>query len=123
MSKKPHPHEFEIGFFESVLRRNPRDTGVIEILGGLYTKDGRIDDGLKMDRRLVRLLPENATAHYNLACSLALKKRKAEALRSLARAIELGYKDSDWMMQDPDLEPLKKLPAFKRLVAKLKPES
>ena len=64
MSKKPHPHEFEIGFFESVLRRNPRDTGVIEILGGLYTKDGRIDDGLKMDRRLVRLLPDNATAHY-----------------------------------------------------------
>jgi len=123
MSKKPHPHEFEIGFFESVLRRNPRDTGVIEILGGLYTKDGRIDDGLKMDRRLVRLLPDNATAHYNLACSLALKKRKADALRCLTRAIELGYKDSDWMMQDPDLEPLKKLATFKQLVAKLKPAS
>jgi tetratricopeptide (TPR) repeat protein len=121
MAKKPPPHEFEIGFFESVLRRNPRDTGVIEILGGLYTKDGRIDDGLKMDRRLVRLMPDNATAHYNLACSLALKKRKAEALRSLERAIELGYRDSDWMTQDPDLEPLKKLAAFKQLVAKLKP--
>jgi tetratricopeptide (TPR) repeat protein len=120
MAKKPHPHEFEIGFFESVLRRNPRDTGVIEILGGLYTKDGRIADGLKMDRRLVRLLPDNATAHYNLACSLALKKRKAEALRSLQRAVELGYKDVDWMMQDPDLEPLKKLSAFKQLVAQIK---
>lgn len=123
MSKKPNPHEFEIGFFESVLRRNPRDTGVIEILGGLYTKDGRIDDGLKMDRRLVRLLPDNATAHYNLACSLALKKRKAEALRSLQRAVELGYKDSDWMLQDPDLEGLKHHSEFKKLVAQLKPAS
>ena len=123
MAKKPNPHEFESVFFESVLRRNPRDTGVIEILGGLYTKDGRINDGLKMDRRLVRLLPDNATAHYNLACSLALKKRKAEALRCLQNAVELGYKDSDWMLQDPDLEPLKKLEAFKQLVAKLKPVS
>lgn len=116
---KPNRHEFEIGFFESVLRRNPRDTDVIELLGGLYTKDGRIDDGLKMDRRLVRLLPGNSTAHYNLACSLALKKRKGEALRSLERAVELGYKDIDWLLQDPDLDPLKTHPAFKDLVSKI----
>jgi tetratricopeptide (TPR) repeat protein len=125
MAKKPspNPHEFEISFFESVLRRNPRDTGVIERLGGLYTKDGRIDEGLRMDRRLVRLMPDNATAHYNLACSLALKKRKADALRSLERAVELGYKDHDWMTQDPDLDGLKGHPAFKALVARLIPQS
>ena len=120
---RPVRHEFEIQFFESVLRRSPRDTDIIEILGGLYTKNGRIDDGLKMDRKLVRLLPESATAHYNLACSLALKKRKAEALRLLVRAVELGYKDVDWMMQDPDLEVMKKSPAFLTLVEKLQQAS
>ena len=114
--------KFEIEFFESILRRNPRDTDVIEVLGGLYTKEGRIDDGLKMDRRLVRLLPGNSTAHYNLACSLALKKRKAEALRSLERAIELGYRDIDWLMQDPDLDALKNHPAFKALLNGIKNE-
>lgn len=113
-------NKFEIEFFESILRRNPRDTDVIEVLGGLYTKEGRIDDGLKMDRRLVRLLPANSTAHYNLACSLALKKRKAEALRSLQRAIELGYRDVDWLMQDPDLDALKNHPAFKTLMSGIK---
>ena len=123
MAHKTTRHFFEIQFFEGVLRRNPRDTDVIEILGGLYTKEGRIDDGLKMDRRLVRLLPDNATAHYNLACSLALKKRKAEAMRSLERAVELGYSDVDWLLQDPDLEDLKQYPAFKALVSKLNPES
>jgi len=123
MSHKPHRHAFEIQFFEGILRRNPRDTDVVEILGGLYTKEGRIDDGLKMDRRLVRLLPDNATAHYNLACSLALKKRKSEALSSLERAVELGYKDVDWLMQDPDLEGLKTHPAFQKLVSRLHPES
>jgi tetratricopeptide (TPR) repeat protein len=123
MVHKPNRHLFEIEFYESILRRNPRDTDVIELLGGLYTKDGRIDEGLKMDRRLVRLLPQNATAHYNLACSLALKKRKADAMRSLRRAVELGYRDVDWLLQDPDLEALKQYPAFKELVSTIDPES
>jgi predicted Zn-dependent protease len=118
---RAHDHEFEIGFFESVLKRDPRYTDVIEILGGLYTKHGRVSDGLRMDRRLVRLLPSNATAHYNLACSLALVKRKAEAMRALKHAVELGYRDFDWMQQDPDLEGLKKHPAFLSLLAQLKP--
>ena len=54
---------FEIAFFESVLRRDPASTDVVELLGGLYTRVGRIADGLKMDRRLVKLQPANATAH------------------------------------------------------------
>lgn len=116
---RPSDHEFEIGFFESVLRRNPTYTDVVELLGGLYTKHGRIADGLKMDRKLVRLMPDNATAHYNLACSLALVKRKAEALRALEKAIALGYSDREWMQQDPDLDSLKKSSAFRALLAKL----
>jgi tetratricopeptide (TPR) repeat protein len=119
-SQRKSDPEFEIRFFESVHRRDPRYTDVVEILGGLYTKTGRIADGLRMDRKLVRLEPANATAHYNLACSLALTKRKAAALRELEQAIALGYNDADWMQQDPDLEELKKSPAFKKLLGQLK---
>ena len=122
MAKKTDP-SFEIRFFESIHRRDPSYTEVIEILGGLYTKTGRIADGLKMDRKLVRLLPKNATAHYNLACSLALSKRKADALRTLAHAVKLGYTDFDWMAQDPDLEGLKAHPEFRQLIDQLKPHS
>ena len=114
---------FEIGFFESVLKRDPSFAEVIEILGGLYTKQGRIADGLKMDRKLVKLQPANATAHYNLACSLALSKRKGDALSSLNIAVKLGYQDFDWMAQDPDLESLKKDPKFEALLNALKPQS
>jgi tetratricopeptide (TPR) repeat protein len=114
---------FEIGFFEAVLRHDGQCVEVIEILGGLYTKQGRIADGLKMDRRLVRLQPANATAHYNLACSLALSKRHLDALRSLRQAIGLGYRDFEWMSHDPDLQGLKRNPAFGALVEQLKPQS
>ena len=121
--ERSHDHEFEIRFFESVLGRDPGYTEVVEILGSLYTKHGRIADGLKMDRRLVKLQPANATAHYNLACSLALSRRNSDALRSLRNAIDLGYRDFDWMQQDPDLEALKAHPEFLSLLDQLKPQS
>ncbi len=100
-------NDFQIKFYEGVLRRNPADREVIELLGGLYTKEGRVDEGLRMDRRLVRLAPENPIAHYNLACSLALKRRKADAVRALRRALETGYRDLDWLREDPDLASLR----------------
>lgn len=124
MSKsKAADRAFEIQFFESVLRRDPGYAQVIELLGGLYTKQGRIADGLKMDRKLVRLQPANATARYNLACSLALAKRKGDALAELQRAVALGYRDLEWMMQDPDLAGLKEHPEFLALLAQLQPQS
>lgn len=122
MPKKEDP-AFDISFYESVLRREPRYVDVIELLGGLYTKTGRIADGLRMDRKLVKLQPGNATAHYNLACSLALSKRKADALRSLHQAVALGYNDYDWMAHDPDLDGLKNAPEFQALLQKLQPKS
>jgi len=124
MSKPPkHDPQFEIEFFEAVHQRCPAYTEVVGLLGGLYTKAGRITDGLKMDRKLVRLEPENPTAHYNLACSLALCKKRPDALRSLRKAISLGYDDLNWMQQDPDLEILKGNPEFKKLLRQLKPQS
>lgn len=112
--------EFEIEFYEKVLKRSPKYIEVIEILGGLYTKKGRVDDGLRMDRKLVRLMPNNPTAHYNLACSLALKRRKADAIRALAKAIECGYKDYEWMRDDPDLSGLQEHPVFKDLLKSIR---
>ena len=124
MSRAPKSDpQFEIAFYESILNRDPNYSDVVELLGGLYTTQGRISDGLKMDRKLVKLQPANATAHYNLACSLALLKRQTDALRSLRQAIDLGYRDFDWMQQDPDLEGLKHRADFLVLLEQLKPQS
>lgn len=105
MSKRQN-YDFELGFFEQVQKRMPSDVRVVSILAHLYTKIGRVDDGLKMDRKLVRLEPENPTTRYNLACSLALKGRKADAVKILRTAIALGYSDFQWMQHDPDLAEL-----------------
>lgn len=115
MSKREN-FEFELGFFEQVQKRMPSDVRVISILAHLYTKTGRIDDGLKMDRKLVRLQPHDPTTHYNLACSLALKGRKAESVKTLRTAIALGYIDFQWMQHDPDLVVLQDYAPYKSLL-------
>lgn len=121
MSRPPKSDPaFEITFFESVHRRCPRYADVIELLGGLYTKTGRIADGLRMDRKLVKLQPTNSTAHYNLACSFALSNRPLDALDALRVALKLGYTDYEWMRQDPDLVSLKVDPEFQRILASVK---
>jgi hypothetical protein len=119
----PRDTAFDVVFFETVLRHDAQCVEAVEILGGLYTKLGRIADGLRMDRKLVRLQPANPTAHYNLACSLALSKRNGDALRSLRQAVGLGYRDFEWMSHDPDLQGLKRIPEFGAIVDQLKPQS
>jgi len=108
--------DFELSFFESLHQRMPKDIRVASILAHIYTKAGRIDSGLRMDRKLVRLDPKDPTAHYNLACSLCLKGRKADAIRVLRDAIALGYEDFNWMRHDPDLNGLTEYPGFRELL-------
>jgi len=112
-------YDFELGFFESLHKRMPKDAKVVSILAHLYTQTGRIDEGLKMDRKLVRLDPEDATARYNLACSLALKARFNDAVNVLREAIALGYTDFDWMRNDPDLADLQDYAGFEKLLREL----
>lgn len=115
-------HTFEIDFYERVLKRDPDSADALEAIAGLYTETGRIADGLAADRRLVALRPDNALAHYNLACSLALTQQPAAALTTLERAITLGYTDADWMQRDPDLKTLHSTPAFQKLLQKINNE-
>mgnify|MGYP001216337308 FL=1 len=109
-------YDFELGFYEGLHKRMPKDTKVVAILAHLYTESGSIDHGLKMDRKLARLLPKDPTVQYNLACSLALKGRLADAVTALRSAVSLGYNDVQWMRNDPDLSDLLEYPAFVQLV-------
>ncbi|MGC6424168.1 MAG: TPR end-of-group domain-containing protein [Lentimonas sp.] len=112
--------DFELSFFEDLHKRLPKDLRVVSILAHIYTQTGRIDAGLKLDRKLVRLNPEDPNVHYNLACSLCLKHRYADAVRALRDAVRIGYNDFHWMQHDPDLAALQKHPHYRELLQDLK---
>jgi tetratricopeptide (TPR) repeat protein len=109
----------EMDFLEKVLARLPRDVDVLEVLGDLYTRVGRYEDGLAVDKTLVGLEPDDMTIWYNLACSLALCNKRDSALKALAKAIELGYSDHEWMSRDRDLDSIREDREFKSLLKKI----
>ena len=108
--------DFMARFLETALERRPGWTEALAELGHVYTQQGRLAEGLRVDEELVALFPENPTVHYNLACSLALLDEKERALDALERAVEFGYRDASFMSADKDLAKLTGLVRFERLV-------
>jgi hypothetical protein len=112
----PTQLDFELDFFGGVLSRCPDYVDVLRIMGNLLTLKGRFADGLQIDKRLVQLRPNDALAHYNLACSYALLKRADLSLKTLRRAVELGYRDFRYMREDRDLDSIRHDPRFRQLL-------
>ena len=108
--------DFEIGFFEQILRRQPNYLNVLRVVGELLSRKGLYDRTLEIDRRLVSLRPRDGIARYNLACSLARQGELLMAVRELGTALELGYDDFAHLEVDPDLDLLRELPEFLALI-------
>lgn len=108
--------DFELEFFGAILDRRPDYIDVLRIMGNNLTLKGRYAQGLQIDKRLVTLRPNDPLAHYNLACSCALLKRHEQALKTLRRAVELGYRDFRYMREDADLESIRHDPRFRQLL-------
>ena len=102
-----------------LLARNGNSVDVLRVLGELLSQKGLVSRALQLDERLVACLPSDFLARYNLACSLALAGRSAEAIDSLAEAIRLGYDDMAHMKVDPDLASLRGRPEFRALFGRV----
>jgi Flp pilus assembly protein TadD len=108
--------DFEIDFFGGVLERHPCYVDVLRAHANNLTLKGRYTDGLQVDKRLVQLRPNDPLAHYNLACSFALLKRPDQAIKTLRRAVELGYRDFRYMREDRDLDSIRHDPRFRQIM-------
>jgi tetratricopeptide (TPR) repeat protein len=110
--------EFRIGICEALLKNHPDSIDILMELGNLYTSCGRYEDGLKIDLRLVSLLPSNPVVHYNLACSYSLLERKEEAFSALEKALDLGFSDFTLLLKDKDLNNIRSDPRFRPLLTR-----
>ena len=115
---KQEPPDFEISFFEGLVEKDPNFVDALIPLAEAYTKKGLYQKGLQIDKRLVKLRKADPTAHYNLACSLALVGKNNEAITTLERAVQLGYNDFEHLRKDADFKNLQSDPRFQSLLAK-----
>lgn len=79
-------------------------------------REGDTETMIETCRKGVKLLPDDPTWHYNLACSLAYLKKPSESLDELETAIDLGFRDADQIANDSDLKRVSKERRFKELV-------
>lgn len=112
--------DFDITFMEGIIQRNPYNEEALIFLGHAYTARNQYRKGLEIDKRLVRMRPNDPVAFYNLACSYSLLEDVDNAFKALGRAIELGYDDLDHMLRDPHLENLRQHRRFRVLVNKMR---
>ena len=114
-------HEFEVGFFKKALEHDAENVDLLVFLGDAFSKKGLTQDGLEIDKRLVKICPEEPTFHYNLACSYSLLDQKEQAFASLERAIQLGYQNFEHLLKDADLDNLRKDSRFASIMKNLQP--
>lgn len=67
-------------------------------------------------RKGVKLLPDDPTWHYNLACSLAYYKNAEAAFEELETAIDLGFRDAKAIQNDNDLKRISSNKRYRELI-------
>ncbi|MEM7262975.1 MAG: tetratricopeptide repeat protein [Planctomycetota bacterium] len=70
-------------------------------------------------RRALEFRPDDRLAHYNLACAYALAGEASNAVASLRRAIQHGFRDPEHMQADEDLRSLRDNSDFQKLIESL----
>ncbi len=110
--------DFEIRFFEGILKHSPKFFETLSALGELYTRAGRFEEGLEIDKQLVFLRPDDPYTLYNLACSYSLLCKVELAREAMQLAIEGGYHDFEFLRKDPDLARLLVDPGFQQFLLK-----
>jgi tetratricopeptide (TPR) repeat protein len=100
---------------ENHLKQVPEDARARILLGSDYASLDRPDDALRELNLAVTLRANEASILYNAACLYCKLKRKAEALDTLRKSWEAGFKDAEWARRDPDLVLLHDDPEFNRL--------
>ena len=104
-----------IAALENHLKQVPEDARARILLGSNYAEIGRVDDAMRETNLAITLRANEASILYNAACTYCFLKKKQEALDTISKAWEAGFKDASWARKDPDLTLLHGDPVFERL--------
>jgi adenylate cyclase len=106
---------------DRVLANRPDDIRALYLSGGALVLLGETEKGLGRVEHAVELRPHDFAVLYNAACSFANAGKLERALDLLDQAVATGRGFRAWIEHDPDLDPLRELPRFQRIVARMPP--
>jgi adenylate cyclase len=108
-----------VAAIQNRLELNPDDQRALQLGCNMLVSDGRVEQGLEMARRLLRLAPNDPSALYNSTCAFANAGQYEEALDLLERRVAMGGLYRQWVERDPDLKGLHDHPRFQVLLDRM----
>jgi serine/threonine protein kinase/Flp pilus assembly protein TadD len=107
----------EMEVLETQLQRFPDDVRARVLLAADQAIFGQPEQAVMHVKIAVAMRPSDANVLYNAACTYGILGMKADALATFRRALQAGYTNADWCLNDPDLKILHDDPEFNSLVA------
>jgi len=92
-------------------------------LGNAFLEKKQYARAITYYKKVLEIDEGETTALYNIACAYARMRKTAESITWLEKAIGRGFRDLSLMLQDADLNSLRKDPRFKKLIEKLQQEA
>lgn len=104
---------------EEHLKLQPDDVRALYMGANGLVALGNLEKGLDWARQAQAAEPGDPMVLYNVGCIYALAGKADEALTCLEASVANGLKQRDWFTHDTNLDSLRSLPRFTRLMASL----
>jgi len=108
--------DFELLFLNDLLTRLPHYTDALRVHAMNQFAKGQLKECLLTELKLVELRPTDPDARYSLACRYAGLHQPDLAIETLRQAIDLGFRDFRTMIQDKQLESVRRDARFRALL-------
>jgi tetratricopeptide (TPR) repeat protein len=98
--------------YAETLRSDPGHVEALNNLGVICLQRKDLASAQENFLKAIRLRPQSADPHYNLACLYAIKGELGLGMAHLKKAAAIEGSAKVWARQDRDLENLRRLPEF-----------
>ncbi|MBS1708165.1 MAG: tetratricopeptide repeat protein, partial [Armatimonadetes bacterium] len=104
------------------LSYDPSDARAYALGNGALAKLGQVDEARAFAER-AHALDQSSTTLYNLACFYSDQGDKDKAIAMLEEAFDKGLRNTQWINNDPDMDPIRDDPRVQALMARMDVDS
>jgi adenylate cyclase len=98
-------------------RLHPEDVRAVYLCAGALIDSGCEEEAKEWIDRAIGLAPNDVGVTYNAACTYSRLNLRDEAVRYLARTIELGFNEKTWIEHDSDFDNVREHPGYKEIIS------
>jgi spermidine synthase len=102
--------------YEKALSASPNFLRALNAYADVSAVLSRYDNAINTYRKMLTIKPGNPNIYYNLACLYSKQNKLEDSIHSLKKAVEKGYKNFENIKNDEDLDNIKNLSEYKKLV-------